>query len=287
MSACPSAKLNRSDAAGPSGLHVLPQCAVELPREKGSRARDLTLVFVHNNKAGGTTIKDLLSKLCRHHRWDCIVDPKDAGKEWPGSAVLRSRAESLRVVVGWLGLCERLPHPCIYLTTLREPLDHLMSSWHYFCLRGEEARHMWSDAQRAMGRCDTPLDEWFGVPTVSRLIEPFSAIGSADRAWSAAAQLAVARANLRSPCMWYLLTDRLTAGLAQLGDKLGSPWSGVFNANATAKNVHAESPGTVPQPKLRDATISRARSRVAMAQALFQFATASYDQQWSRPLQVC
>ena len=73
--------------------------------------------------------------------------------------------------------------------------------------------------------------------------------------------------------MWYLLTDRLTAGLAQLGDKLGSPWSGVFNANATAKNVHAERPDTVPQPKLSDATISRARSRVAMAQALFQFAT--------------
>mmetsp|Transcript_22371 Transcript_22371/g.28953 ORF Transcript_22371/g.28953 Transcript_22371/m.28953 type:complete len:182 (-) Transcript_22371:3827-4372(-) len=58
----------------------------------------------------------------------------------------------------FLGMC--VPRPCIYLTTLRNPIAQHISAHHYFCTLGAENRHLWTPQMKAQGKCDLDILQW-------------------------------------------------------------------------------------------------------------------------------
>mmetsp|Transcript_34405 Transcript_34405/g.78426 ORF Transcript_34405/g.78426 Transcript_34405/m.78426 type:complete len:228 (-) Transcript_34405:24-707(-) len=181
------------------------------------------------------------------------------------------------VVVGdnlWADMCSLLPMPCVYVTVVREPVSQLLSNYNYFCKEGAEGRHKWTPAQKAAGKCDTPLEEWKTTSAVRRYA------GVTQPTWDDT--LALAKRNLEHPCMWYLRTEQLSSDLSRLGGKLGEPWEQHFvsmnqqNAHPHAVNISAEA----MRVKMQDPAF---RSHVQ----LYSHLTEAGDKQWSRGLTMC
>lgn len=111
------------------------------------------LVYVHNQKAGGTTFKDALIRLCHRCDWVCWL-PEVTWiplRRWT-EALVPHEVRSASYVEQWLALpqharnatrvlladrgramlaCQRVDGRCVYATNVREPVSQMIS--HYNC----------------------------------------------------------------------------------------------------------------------------------------------------------
>lgn len=120
------------------------------------------LVFQHNHKAGGTSLKTAFEKTLCTANFSCVHFEGNRSVLLPGrtasgkllprlsvpSDFLFTASEELRrrirvIVVTdhlWTGLCSLLPRRCLYLTTMRSPMYQLISFWNFLCLQGRQNR---------------------------------------------------------------------------------------------------------------------------------------------------
>lgn len=229
----------------------------------------LAVVFAHNPKSGGTSLKLMTRSLCIEYDWHCDEfmpsrgwmrttrqDPKTrvvgTVDDWFNQSTLQKART--RIVLSampdiFIGVCQVLPRPCVYVscflsarfrssqaldppqvTTMRAPLDQLWSSYHYFCILGMEDRHMWTEDQKNKGVCDTPLRNWY-IPDVCRKFLATPETPQDD--------LQPAVAALEHPCMWTLDSITLDADIVRMSSHFPFPWNQVVHHLAHA-NVHRD-----------------------------------------------
>lgn len=281
---------------------------------------EVVFAFIHINKAGGSTVKSRLEKIGKDnhmhvshvgqirglqgwhtHRkvnWrrfasDFTVRPNFDGKPseehvWHG---LRGspppNKKPLRFFVGGLslGLCEiyckiKGKCKCVYFTVLREPISRTISEYNYFCTRGAEKHKKWSKKEHRVGQCLRSLPDFMGskkTSTSNFLVERGSRACDDPECG-----MAVSIANLRHPCMRYLLLDRLDEGMHRLGTVFGK----LFNTTDEPMK-HVNWNGLVEKPNLEGETLRRTKSLLVGDEKLYKLAEAEYEAQWDKPLYSC
>ena len=72
----------------------------------------------------------------------------------------------LRVVWGSIamGLCDHFPNmPCVYLITLRDPLERAISNYNYVCVEGKENRKKWLPEWKLNDFCPLDIVSFFDI----------------------------------------------------------------------------------------------------------------------------
>lgn len=221
----------------------------------------VVVVFGHNQKAGGMTVRRTFTAMCLRARWvyDELIF---GGRQWyryesssPNGRHVGGvkdwfeqtpdeRMKIRAITMDWqfFGMCSHLPRPCVYLTALREPLSQVQSSFHYFCTHGFENRSLWTDDQKRNGKCDTPIVDW---PPYPQIVDTPFRLGSS---WAETFQdhnISAALATLHHPCFWAMDTADMADDLAVFGTKLGNEWrvatTHVKAANQLRADVQAAS----------------------------------------------
>ena len=223
---------------------------------------EAAVTFVHVFKAGGSTVKNIITLASLLAGAYTSVGPSDIG--WPSFVVEPEETRSLpRFISGahGLGHCELTARPCLYFTVLRDPFDRMVSEYDYFCIKGREQRKEWNADWKKSGACGASLLDWAErtyarpKPTIGDwnwaedgsnstlpshpnfLLERFS--GNPDPVCG----LADAKHNLAHPCMKYLLLPRPGDGEATLEQQLNrlagcdfSPLFAAFSADFLSLN---------------------------------------------------
>ena len=97
---------------------------------------EAVVTFVHVFKAGGSTVKNIITLASLLAGAYTSVGPSDIG--WPSFVVEPEETRSLpRFISGahGLGHCELTARPCLYFTVLRDPFDRMVSEYDYFCIK--------------------------------------------------------------------------------------------------------------------------------------------------------
>lgn len=237
-----------------------------------------TTVFVHINKAGGTSVKKALLRLrFKYLLLRARVDP-------------RPIPHVHHVVVGGsaMGACESSRQPCFYFTLMRHPLDRAVSDYNYYGLRGAEGRTKW---MKTWKKCEWSLLEWFtnydpqhNYGAAPNLLVHRIAYG----AWFKDREtlLDTAKRNLLNGCVRFLLLDRLSNGLDRLAQDFH--WLPRLDADLkpakqnTKYHKQGQSRSDLPpdvESKLSDI--------MRLDIELYNFAVDHYERQWGRSLHTC
>ena len=208
-----------------------------------------------------------------------------------------------------MGVCDGIDAPCAYLTVLRNPMERFMSHYVYSCLEGSEGMANWDaewiqDAKRkGYDRTGCPLSP----------VEFHSRVGGSINLLAPGAdpnsQCAVeaAKRNLQSPCVRFLLLDKLEDGLAKMRSTLPDFADIGVDAGLGAEQNKKPMPTTDPKTRhnesgdkldaekkkrldayLADAEEMNAlKSLLAKETEVYQFAEKRYNEQWEESLQTC
>ena len=185
-----------------------------------------------------------------------------------------------------MGLCEAMDAPCVYLTTLREPVSRYLSHYVYSCLLGGEGRAQWTEEWKEAGECKANPSEFMdhlGV-NLDWLIELAPGKGSEQ------ARVAAAKANLASACTRYILNEKYDDGIKRLRqtfpDFAGLGYSPFLNKNkAEPLSKHLKERYDA---YLKDDKIMRdVKERHAAMIDVYNFAVKNYDASWSSPVKSC
>jgi len=185
-----------------------------------------------------------------------------------------------------MGLCEAMDAPCVYLTTLREPVSRYLSHYVYSCLLGGEGRAQWTAEWKEKGECKADPSEFMdhlGV-NLDWLVELAPGKGSEQ------ARVAAAKANLASACTRYILAEKYDDGIERLRqtfpDFARLDYSSSLNMNkAEPLSEHLKERYDA---YLKDDKIMRdIKARHAALTEVYNFAVKNYDASWSSPVKSC
>ena len=305
--------------------------------------------FVHVPKAGGTYFKSLLhANEARRERALGGPDPRwdpELVKSWPTRPLVDMTEHSYANVM-WryanrdfpasqfsgdgmrasydagyravskgalsFGSCEHIDAPCAYLTVLRDPMERFVSHYSYLCLEGSEGMTSWDpewiaeeEKYRDLG-CPASPSEFLG--RVGKLTQLFAPGADPESACGVEA----AKRNLVSPCVRYLLLDKLDDGLARMRARLPDfPEIGAETAGdaAQADLGARQHPGSrqfaesrhndsgkrlTPAKKARleryladPKEMAKVREALRAEAEIYRFAEAHYEAQWEKDLQTC
>ncbi|XP_070564633.1 uncharacterized protein [Ptychodera flava] len=120
------------------------------------RIKDPTYIFVHNQKSGGTTLKNCIDRVTSKKKmakyvgvWDDVVS------KVIGEANLKHVRSKFYASENTFGLCDELNLPnCSYFTLIRDPYERLISC-HEFCKRA-----LWDPLCAASDARELALKEW-------------------------------------------------------------------------------------------------------------------------------
>ena len=267
----------------------LPHCR-DIEYNYPTAAVNATAIILHNNKAGGSSLKSVIIDMCNDLGWYCEGGPFHNGHEFYNAALRdgpNSSAIVPRVVFtpGKIGDCEAILAPCFYLTTVREPISHLISEYHYFCTLGKENRHKWTAEEKLAGHCNRTIEEWpWNPPILSRLGVVTSGFTQSRPSFDHSPdEIYQAVWNLLSPCMWYMLLDDFDNGFKSIGKAIGPPWETIFDNGIPHKNNHSSN-----NPIINEYTAYRLlQGRLKGINAIYQIARIHYAGQFSRTLTFC
>jgi hypothetical protein len=239
------------------------------PDAAGPAAR--TVLFLHVPKAGGTTLGEYVYNQSRapadHDEGllnaGVLFIPygffKEAGLQVPDYILPQLGRDDLRAVVGhfWFGLHQHVRRPWTYVTLLRDPVERVVSLYHY--LRLDERM---------------TLDEFAASPPfreadndqVRRIAGADPEIGGCTRA-----MLEAAKQNLRRHFAVVGVTERFDETLVLLNRRLG--WT--KEVASYPRNVN---PARRPADSLPPATIDALRARNALDAELHRFAGEWMDE---------
>jgi len=292
-------------------------------KQHGDRA--MVYHFVHIPKAGGTYFNEVLTNVMRslNNKFGSATPGAGAGgvyANWITNPLLDATAHGVFQTTHYMlnksapfgtaklardyalgrrmfskgsfnmGLCSATYAPCMYLTVLRNPFDRFMSHYKYSCLEGAEERALWLPEWKAKGEC--PLDplQWFQYTQGddwTHLLAP----GAYPR--DSECHVETVKANLKSGCMRYLLTEKLADGLTKMRNHL--PDFAGLNVNS-AKSLFTNESASRLTPALK-ARLDRYTSDKDMMDRIkknmihqfkvYEHAVENYEAQWKRPLETC
>lgn len=189
-----------------------------------------------------------------------------------------------------MGLCDHFPGmPCVYFTTLRDPLSRALSDYFYFCVDGSEGRKKWTEDMIAKGECNVGPLAWFRQQRTSPLFYQERLTRSCDAKCGVEASLR----NLFHPCVRYLVVEKFNDGL----ERLKQAFSGVFDRaideflQTPSKRINRRGHG-VFKLKLKTRVISNStldtlREWLREDYMIYNEAVARYEEQWDKPIESC
>lgn len=133
----------------------------------------------------------------------------------------------IRAVWGGLsmGLCDHFPdRPCVYFMVLRDPIKRAISDYNYFCTEGAEDRKKWSSHWHQVGECKSNIIEYYQ----QRITSPHFLVERLTRGCDMDCGTEAAIANLKHPCLRFLILEDLNFGLEKLADLYGGPMGDAF-----------------------------------------------------------
>lgn len=230
-----------------------------------------TVLFLHIPKAGGTTLGEYVYSQCRAREDQdegllnagVLFIPygffKEADLQVPEYIRPTLGRGDLRAVVGhfWFGVHEHVARPWTYVTLLRDPVERVVSLYHY--LKLEERM---------------TLDEFAASPPfkeadndqVRRIAGVDPEIGGCTRE-----TLEAAKENLRRHFSVIGVTERFDETLVLLNRRLG--WT--KEVASYPRNVN---PGRRPTDSLPQGTLDAIRARNALDAELHRFANEWMDE---------
>ena len=191
-----------------------------------------------------------------------------------------------------MGMCDAVEAPCMYFTVLRDPVERYLSHYKYSCLAGAEGKAQWTEEWIKLGNC--PLDP---IELMTHLginldwtveLAPGAKNGDLHRTAD------VAKQNLDSKCMRYLITEHYADGLQKVTKSFPDFSDAVrrlHNANGNAENKAKKLPPPAQErfdAYMKNATIMKAiRERHALMQGVYDHALKNYEANWNRPIVPC
>ncbi|XP_002736970.1 uncharacterized protein LOC100369823 [Saccoglossus kowalevskii] len=109
-------------------------------RSPSTSYQNATMVFVHNQKSGGSTLKVCMENIGaeQHYPGMSVVCDMNAGDYYTGMANSGKRPLQKFFAGGHtFKICDFAENPCTYVTVLRHPLDRIISSYEYCKKRNE------------------------------------------------------------------------------------------------------------------------------------------------------
>ncbi|GBG32454.1 Hypothetical Protein FCC1311_086792 [Hondaea fermentalgiana] len=298
-----------------------PRSSVNLDLTPSQLQDETVFAYIHVNKAGGQTVKSILmdaiqrgnwsaADLGTYTGWQALRNPALAtsvevidvfkhpsieifscGDEGTRHALPRpTRIGKCAVRAIWgglsMGLCDLFPErPCMYFTTLRDPIKRAVSEYNYFCVLGAEHRKKWLPEWRKLGHCPVDIYEYFKMElTVPNFLKL-----RLTRGCDTKCGVEAAKTNLAHPCVQFLVIEHMKEDMRRFADKLQGPLADAFEA-ALHEETH------INKSELQARTKAQMQNETLMGNlaglleddmVIYNYALTIRDEKWRSPLQAC
>ena len=290
-------------------------------RQRGNTA--MLYNFVHVPKAGGTYFNEVLASVQRtiDSKYGKAFRPREVyNSGWLTAPLVDATANNIYATTRALhakenafstatlaeaydkgqrlmskgsynmGLCSATEAPCMYLMVLRDPFERFMSHYKYSCLEGAEGRAMWVPQWKAAGECPLNPLQWFYFTQGddwTQLISP----GTYPR--DSQCHVDGCIHNLKSGCVRYLLTEKLTDGLRKMKHTLPD-FAHLDLQRASHMFTNGSNGRLSKRLKERLETymadtemMKKIKKGLAHQQKVYDFAVENYEKSWTSDLKTC
>jgi Galactose-3-O-sulfotransferase len=240
---------------------------------------ELTVLFLHLPRAGGSTLTGVLLRQYPPNSVFLIQSRRVLETMDRYSALPEEDRKRYRLIRGHMvfGLHEAVPGPSTYITFLRNPVERVISQYQLGIVRGEQPAYESREKQveHLVEHCETRLymlnrqTRLLGGDrsvTMGHLNDPVLFAGAND-GW-----LQAAITHLAEYFVVFGLTERFDESLVLMQRAL--KWGSVYyrKQNVSARRLR--------RADLPPATVARIEQDNALDMALYEYASAHFDQQF-------